>query len=34
MLQWEPKTPFRDGVAALVRWYLENRAWAKDIVTE
>ncbi len=34
LLGWEPKTPFRDGVEALVSWYKENREWAKEIKTE
>jgi nucleoside-diphosphate-sugar epimerase len=33
VLKWEPKTTFEQGVAALVDWYLENRAWAKQIAT-
>jgi UDP-glucuronate 4-epimerase len=33
LLGWRPQTPFRDGVARLVEWYQENRAWAKEIQT-
>ncbi|MBI3743688.1 MAG: SDR family NAD(P)-dependent oxidoreductase [Chloroflexi bacterium] len=33
LLGWRPKTSFHDGVAALVRWYQENRSWAKDVKT-
>ena len=33
LLEWRPQTPFRDGVARLVEWYRENRAWAKEIQT-
>jgi dTDP-glucose 4,6-dehydratase len=24
---YAPRTAFRDGLAATVRWYAENRAW-------
>jgi nucleoside-diphosphate-sugar epimerase len=34
MLGWRPQTNTRAGIAKLVRWYNENRAWAKDIVTD
>jgi nucleoside-diphosphate-sugar epimerase len=33
LLGWRPRTNFRDGVARLVEWYGENRAWARDIAT-
>ena len=33
LLGWRPQSTFRDGVAALVRWYQVNRAWAKDVQT-
>ncbi|MBM4029121.1 MAG: NAD-dependent epimerase/dehydratase family protein [Planctomycetes bacterium] len=33
LLGWRPQTSFRDGAAALVEWYRENRAWAKDVAT-
>lgn len=31
LLAWEPETALEDGVRAAIGWYLENRAWAKDI---
>ncbi len=33
-LEWAPKTSIRDGMSRLVRWYEENRTWAKDISTD
>lgn len=33
LLGWRPRVSYREGIAALVAWYRENRAWAKDIVT-
>ncbi len=33
-LGWEPKTPFREGLGQLVKWYGENRAWAREIDTD
>jgi UDP-glucuronate 4-epimerase len=33
LLGWRPATDFRSGVARLVDWYNENRAWARDIRT-
>ena len=33
LLSWRPELTFRDGVAALVKWYQANREWAKDVST-
>ncbi len=33
LLGWSPRYEFRDGVAQLVSWYLENRTWAREIST-
>jgi UDP-glucuronate 4-epimerase len=33
LLGWRPRTDFRAGVTALVDWYRENRAWAREIAT-
>jgi nucleoside-diphosphate-sugar epimerase len=33
LLGWEPKTRFQDGVAHAVRWYRDNRNWARTIST-
>jgi len=34
VLQWAPQTGIREGMAKLVKWYEENRDWAKDIQTD
>jgi nucleoside-diphosphate-sugar epimerase len=34
LLNWRPQIEFSAGVERLVRWYRDNRAWAKDIATE
>jgi UDP-glucuronate 4-epimerase len=34
LLNWHPQVGFAAGVDRLVRWYRDNRAWAKDIATE
>jgi UDP-glucuronate 4-epimerase len=34
MLGWSPQTSFRQGMASLVAWYEENRAWACEINTD
>lgn len=33
-LNWSPKVSLEEGVARLVEWYRENRAWAREIVTD
>ena len=33
MLGWNPQVGLEEGVDRLVAWYLENRAWVKDIAT-
>jgi UDP-glucuronate 4-epimerase len=34
VLGWSPQTSFRQGMANLVAWYEENRAWAREIDTD
>jgi len=34
LLGWSPQTQHEEGVRRAVEWYLQNRAWAKDVVTE
>ncbi len=34
LLGWTPRYAFRDGVAELVRWYVENRTWARELSTD
>jgi nucleoside-diphosphate-sugar epimerase len=33
MLEWKPQTGLDDGLSACVQWYLEQRSWAKDVIT-
>ena len=33
LLGWRPKISLEEGVIGAVQWYLENRHWAKDILT-
>jgi UDP-glucuronate 4-epimerase len=33
MLEWEPKTLFREGIERSIRWYRENCAWASSVPT-
>jgi UDP-glucuronate 4-epimerase len=33
LLSWQPQVRAEEGVATLVRWYDENRAWARDVDT-
>jgi nucleoside-diphosphate-sugar epimerase len=34
LLGWEPRTKLEGGLKAIVDWYRENRAWAKDVRTD
>lgn len=34
LMGWKPETTYQQGVAHTVEWYLANRDWAKDIVTD
>lgn len=33
LLDWQPMTPFDEGVSRLVDWYRDNREWAKNVST-
>ena len=33
LLDWEPRVDLEAGLAKTVEWYLENRRWAKELVT-
>jgi UDP-glucuronate 4-epimerase len=33
-LEWSPKTSIRDGMSRLVKWYEDNRSWAREINTD
>jgi len=32
LLDWQPAIALEDGVAGAVRWYMDNREWAHDIL--
>lgn len=32
LLSWEPQVTLEEGIRRTVKWYMENRNWAKDIV--
>ena len=32
LLGWRPQTHLREGIDRMVRWYLDNREWARDLV--
>lgn len=34
LLGWQPETDYQQGVIKTIRWYLENRDWARDIRTD
>jgi len=34
LLGWEPRFGLQEGMQKLVDWYLENRSWAKDLITD
>ncbi len=34
MLGWQPRVGLQEGVQNLVSWYLSNRSWAKEIITD
>ncbi len=34
VLGWEPRVGLQEGIQNLVSWYLANRSWAKDIITD
>ena len=31
LLGWRPQTSYREGIAALVKWYQANQAWASQV---
>lgn len=33
LLGWRPEASFEQGVAELVQWYQDNRAWAREVQT-
>lgn len=32
-LGWYPETPFAEGIAKTVRWYLDNREWVESVTS-
>lgn len=33
LLGWNPQVNLREGIGNLIKWYIEERSWAKDILT-
>jgi len=33
LLGWEPKVSLDEGIANLVNWYMEQRAWTSQVLT-
>lgn len=33
LLGWDPQVNLREGVKKLIDWYVQERAWAKDVLT-
>lgn len=33
LLAWSPEVRWKEGVAAVVQWYTENREWARSVTT-
>ncbi len=33
LLDWRPQVEYWQGIARMVRWYLKNRSWAREIST-
>lgn len=33
LLNWSPRTNYQDGLQKTIDWYIENRAWARNIQT-
>jgi UDP-glucuronate 4-epimerase len=33
LLGWEPRITLDEGITHLVDWYMEQRAWARDVLT-
>lgn len=31
LLDWQPETAFSEGIEHAVRWYLDNRDWAREL---
>jgi UDP-glucuronate 4-epimerase len=34
MLGWEPRVGLAEGMRRLVEWYLVERSWARQVITE
>ena len=34
LLGWSPEVSLEEGVARMVAWYRENRAWAAEVATD
>lgn len=33
-LGWLPKTKFAGGIKKTIKWYLDNRSWWEEIISE
>ena len=33
MLGWNPQVNLREGLGNLIKWYNEEREWAKEVLT-
>ena len=33
MLNWNPQVKLREGIKNLIDWYVQERSWAKDVLT-
>jgi nucleoside-diphosphate-sugar epimerase len=34
VLNWEPQVTLEDGIPSLVNWYLTERSWASQVMTQ
>ncbi|MDR1359333.1 MAG: GDP-mannose 4,6-dehydratase, partial [Coriobacteriales bacterium] len=32
-LGWQPETPFEEGIALTIRWYLEHQSWVEHVTS-
>ena len=34
ILNWEPRVSLEEGIRGVVDWYMKERSWAQDILTD